>query len=228
MSLNKFTNIVKNKPLNFEIGCNKLECDDAKVGQLIYNGPLFEGKLGQHEDAILTNRIDDASIFGDLPPTYIGSRDFDANEMKDGYAFKVSASGSMTSISGSNLSFNVFVGPAVSPLQIFNLVMNPLPDFVSSTGLWTLDIKSVCTRKTTLNDDPERQLMYTTGSFRVTMPNGPDFITYFRGNAAGGIGNEVENNFWDSVQTLDVTAKWNVLNIANSFNVEKVIVERVR
>ena len=222
MSLNKFTNAAKNKLLNFEIGCDKLECDEANVNILDYEGPLFECKLAQHEDVVIENRTDDAPIFD--AGAYVGTLDFQAGEMKNGYAFKIFATGNMTALSGSNLTFKIYVGPAVSPIKILEFTTD---NFISSSGLWALDVTSVCWLGETLSGDVGVPNMYTVGQFRTSMPNGPTFVSYISGAYSGPF-DGVQNDFWDSLQTLDATVKWNNLSVANVFSVEKVLVERIR
>jgi len=210
MSLNKFTNIEKNKPLNLKIGCKKLECNDARIGTLETDGPLLIGKLQQYQTVSVSNTALEFSLFSNSG--FFGSREFQPNEIKPGRIYKMRVVGDIVSLSGESITFRLYLGPTATQVKLIEFQTSP--PFGSAQKQFSLEFNLIAH-----TDNPNDKLS-TTALFDAVNNAG---AVYNNGQKS-----DVIFDFFNTLQEVDITAQWTSASNANILNVQQIQVERLR
>jgi len=207
MSLNKFTSVEKGRNIALEIGCKTLEADEVVCEELNV-ATLPSSIYASYAPVVIQNTDVPTTMFG---ANFFGDTLLPENTLKEGYAFKVSFSGSLQSLSAETLTFTLLLGFGGS-IQVVSVL--PSPAFGNmGNQRWSLEYTVVCHKDGLLDK------AYTVADFKTSLPT----------QLSAYSGNQFDSDVdFSTQQRINVLATWSNPSAGNVLTIQKAIIERLR
>ena len=206
MSLNKFTDVATGKEIGLEIGCKKLEADEVVCDTLDVE-KLPSGIYSAFEPVTIQDTDVATTLFG---VGFVGDTLLPADELKEGYVFKVSFAGDVRALSTSTIQFTLLLGFGGSIAVVSVLSTPQFPQM--GDNRWSLEYVITC------HKDGLIDKAYTVADFGSATIATPIF-------SGGSFDATVD---FSTQQRINCFAQWSDANIANRLIVDKAVIERIR
>jgi len=139
MSLNKFVNIAKTKPLELDVACQDLEADILSVESLKITSRLSDNLYVGYNAAGGNNTNQEISLF---PSTFHGSRTLPENTLEDGYTFSLYFRGFLYTKPGEVITIKLYGG--VNSQDVMSIFQSQPLTAMIGQGYWYLRFDCIC------------------------------------------------------------------------------------